>query len=116
MKNEKKGAPKGNPTNQVDSNTKTAVLSILTNKPQDRYTLSRILGINERTFRSAVRELRREGYPIITVSNGSGYKLGTRKEAQAVAREMRSRAYDMLRTASALEAQLPGQMEMGEFL
>ncbi|WP_251615849.1 hypothetical protein [Senimuribacter intestinalis] len=102
--------------NQPDDTTKMMVLSMLTNKPQDRFTLAAAIGINERTFREAVRQLRREGYQIISESRGHGYRLGTKKEAKVMARELRSRAYDMLRTANAMESQLDGQVTMEEVM
>lgn len=93
---------------------KTAVLSRLTDKPQDRWTLSKSLGISERAFRDTVRQLRLEGHPIATSSHGKGYKIGTREEVLRTARELRSRAYDQLRTARALEGIDPDQIEMEE--
>lgn len=112
MEDKKRKVPGGtNQLNQVDSNTKMLVLSMLTTRPQDRFTLSRAIGIHERTFRQAVHDLRREGHLIISDSDGRGYRLGTRKEAAAVAREMRSRAYDMLKTAARMEGNLEGQID-----
>lgn len=102
--------------NQLDDTTKTMVLSMLTTKPQDRFALAAAIGISERTFREAVRLLRREGHPIISESSGHGYRLGTKKEARIMARELRSRAYDMLRTANAMESQLDGQVTMEEVM
>lgn len=117
MSEQIKKAPEGaNIKNQPDDTTKMMVLSMLTNKPQDRYTLAAAIGINERTFREAVRDLRREGHPIISESTGRGYRLGTKKEARVMARELRSRAYDMLKTANAMESQLDGQMTLEEVM
>lgn len=102
--------------NQIDNTTKMMVLSMLTTRPQDRFTLAAAIGISERTFRETVRALRREGHPIISESSGHGYRLGTRKEAKAMARELRSRAYDMLKTANAMDSQLDGQMTWEEVM
>lgn len=102
--------------NQVNNTTKNMVLSMLTTKPQSRYILARAIGISERTFREAVRQLRLEGEPIISESRGRGYRLGTKEEAKATARELRSRAYDLLRTAKALEGINPDQLAIDEVM
>lgn len=102
--------------NQNYDTTKMMVLSMLTNKPQDRFTLAAAIGINELTFRECVRQLRREGYAIISESRGHGYRLGTKKEARVMARELRSRAYDLLKTANLMDGQVDGQIGMGELL
>ena len=112
-----KKAPEGAITNnQINDTTKNMVLSMLTTKPQSRYTLAMAIGINERTFREAVRELRREGHLIITESTVEGYRLGTKKEAERTAKELRSRAYDLLKTAKALEGADPNQLTIGEVM
>ena len=114
MKGKEKAPEGANIENQPDDTTKMMVLSMLTNKPQDRYTLAAAIGISERPFREAVRQLRREGHSIISESSGRGYRLGTKKEAKVMARELRSRAYDMIKTANAMDAQLDGQMTLEE--
>lgn len=102
--------------NQLDDTTKMMVLSMLSPKPQSRYTLASAIGITERTFRVAVRELRQEGHPIVAVSRGKGYKLGTREEALANAMELKSRAFDLLKTAKALEGINPDQLTLDEVM
>lgn len=116
MKNKKRAAVTGDPKNQLDDTTKNMVLSMLTTKPQDRFVLAGAIGIHERTFRQAVHDLRREGHLIISESDGGGYRLGTRKEAAIVAREMRSRAYDMLKTANLMDGKLEGQIDLFEMM
>lgn len=112
-----KKAPEGaNKNNQVDDNTKRMVLSMLTTKPQSRYILARAIGISERRFRRAVHELRLEGNLIVSDSKTGGYRLGTKEEAKATARELRSRAYDLLKTARALEGADPDQLTIGEVM
>lgn len=116
LKQKENALESANPKNQLDDTTKTMVLSMLTTKPQDRFTLAAAIGISERTFRETVRLLRREGHPIISESSGHGYRLGTKKEARVMARELRSRAYDMLKTANAMDSQLDGQVTMEEVM
>ena len=101
--------------NQLHDSTKQMVLSMLTTYPQDRFVLAAAIGISEREFRSAIRELRRDGHLIITESSVNGYRLGTKKEALITAREFRSRAYDLLKTARALEGGDPNQITLVEF-
>ena len=113
----KRKAPEGaNKKTHIDDNTKRMVLSMLTTKPQSRYILARAIGISERRFRRAVRELRLEGNLIISDSRTGGYRLGTKEEAKATARELRSRAYDLLRTAKALEGADPDQITIAEVM
>lgn len=114
---DKRKAPEGaNLKTQLDNNTKRMVLSMLTTKSQSRYILARAIGISERCFRRAVRELRLEGKLIISDSQVGGYRLGTKEEAKATARELRSRAYDLLRTAKALEGVDPDQLSIDEVM
>lgn len=105
-----------NQLNQVDNNTKRMVLSMLTTYPQSRYILASAIGISERTFRNAVRQLRLEGNLIISESSVKGYRLGTAKEAQATARELESRAYNMLKTARAMKGVDPNQLTLEEVM
>lgn len=116
MTKNKKAAETGDQNNHLDDTTKNMVLSMLTTKPQDRFVLAGAMGISERTFRQAVHDLRREGHLIISESGGGGYRLGTKKEAAVVAREMRSRAYDMLKTANMMEGTLEGQIDLFEMM
>lgn len=113
----KRKAPEGaNKKTHIDDNTKRMVLSMLTTKPQSRYILARAIGISERRFRRVVRELRLEGNLIISDSRTGGYRLGTKEEAKATARELKSRAYDLLRTAKALEGVDPDQLTISEVM
>ena len=113
----KRKAPEGaSKKTHIDDNTKRMVLSMLTTKPQSRYILARAIGISERRFRRVVRELRLEGNLIISDSRTGGYRLGTKEEAKATARELKSRAYDLLRTAKALEGVDPDQLTISEVM
>lgn len=112
-----KKAPEGaNINTHINNSIKNMVLSMLTIKPQSRYILASAIGISERRFRRAVRELRLEGNLIISDSRTGGYRLGTKEEAKATARELRSRAYDLLRTAKALEGIDPDQLTLEEVM
>ena len=57
----------------------------------------------ERVVRLCIRELRREGYPIVSES-GKGYKWpANRQEAEKTIAEFRSRARDLNETANTME-------------
>lgn len=96
----------------TDDNTRNMVLSMLTTYPQDRFTLAEAIGITERTFREAVHDLRQEGHLIISESRGKGYRLGTRKEAYVMAKELESRAMDLLRTSRVMMGLDPNQITL----
>lgn len=113
----KRKAPEGaNLKTQVDDTTKNMVLSMLSTKPQSRFVLAGAIGISERRFRRAVHELRLEGTLVVSDSKTGGYRLGTKEEARATARELRSRAYDLLRTAKVLEGVDPDQLTISEVM
>jgi len=112
----KKGTSKEAP-NQIQNNinTKEKLLSILTDKPQSKEELSAQMNTSERSVRKAVEELRREGVPVVSSSHLKGYWLGTKEEAMITAKEYKSRAMRMLRTARALElGEDVGQVSMEE--
>lgn len=75
-------------------------------KKGDTYTrqgMCLYLGISDSELRSLIRELRQDGYPICSNSRKNGYWLGSKEEIEQTINEYRHRAYDMLRTAIALE-------------
>lgn len=116
MENKRNVAEATNQFTQVDDTTKMMVLSMLNNTPQDRFILAGAIGITERTFRAAVHDLRQEeGQPIIVDPTG-GYKFGNRKEVLQYTRSLRSRAYDLLRTARAMEGADPDQLTFDELI
>lgn len=103
--------------NQLNNTTEGRVLSMLTNEPQSRFELARRLRITERDFRRQVHNLRLAGHPVCTDSKGVGYWLGTVDECKRTAKQLKGRAYDLLKTAAILEAAgrpLPGQITMEE--
>ena len=58
----------------------------------------------ERTVRLIIRDLRRQGHPIVSES-GKGYRFPRSKdEVDATVADLRSRASDMRETAEAMEA------------
>lgn len=84
---------------------------ILTDRYQTRAELCSILStaghqVRDRALRDAVKELRRQGYPVVSSSKLKGYKYGTRKEVEAAARELEHRGVDCLESARALRAGL----------
>ena len=113
--NEKKAAEAANIKNQLNDSTDSAVKSILTDKPQDRFVLAKHLGISERLFRRAIRSLRLQGVPICTDPHG-GYYLASKSDCKVEAKKLRSRAYDLLKTAKALEGQDPEQITLMDIL
>ena len=115
MLNKKETTPEGAENKHKYDNTKSMVLSMLTTKPQSRYTLAGAIGISEREFRKAVRDLRNEGYLIIAGATG-GYGLATKAEARHYIKSLYSRAYDLLRTAKAMEGINPEQITMEDIL
>lgn len=116
MEKKRNVAEATNQLTQTDDTTKMMVLSMLSNEPQDRFVLAGAIGITERTFRLAVHDLRQErGEPVITDPNG-GYRFGNRKEVLRYTQSLRSRAYDLLRTARAMEGADPEQITFDELI
>ena len=99
--------------NQVDNTTKTKIMSILGCQKITRAELARCVGVNDRTVRLAIMELRREGYSICSDSNGSGYWLGNQEETRKTIATYRHRAIMCLETANEMEKrlELEGQVE-----
>lgn len=111
----KKAAEAANIKNHINDSTAETVKSILTEEPQDRFVLAKRLGISERIFRKAIRSLRLQGVPVCTDPHG-GYYLASKSECMMEAKKLRSRAYDLLQTAKALEGQDPEQITFMDIL
>lgn len=90
------------------------LLSILGSKPMSKGYLISMVGENERTIRRAIRNLREQGYPICSLSNGKGYWMGNKEDVRATASELRSRAFKLLRVAKVMEGIDPNQITIEE--
>lgn len=91
------------------------LLQVLTNEPQSKWLLAEKLNTNERTIRRCIKELRDNGYIIVSHSLNSGYRLGSEKDRDGMIREYESRIASMAATVKALkEGKDLGQMEMEE--
>lgn len=75
----------------------------LTDQPQTRAQLRDALGVRDRSLRRAVVELRKRGYNVATSSITGGYWRGNEKDKRVTIAEYRSRAYELLGTANAME-------------
>ena len=80
------------------------ILNALTNRPQTRRDLCRKVGISDRKLRKYISLLRREGYPVCSSSQVSGYWLGDQSDRKALAADYRHRAAQMYEIANKLEA------------
>ena len=86
-----------------------------------RAELSVRLGIPDRTVREIIAEARKSGVPIISDSRTNGYYLSYEQDdVLKITLELRSRAFDLLETARALEVHLkdkdPNQIVLWEDL
>lgn len=107
---------------QVDKGVKIELLDILKERKGncDRQSLAQELRIDERSIRKCIRELRREGYPIISTSREKGYRIAKSiSDAMYCIKEMRNREKDIKETADCMEAKcydmvLSGQIEYKE--
>lgn len=89
------------------------LLEVLTNEPQSKWTLAQMLNTNERAIRRSVKELRNNGYLVISHSINRGYYLGTEKDKEGMIRELNSRIASLSETVRALEQGKDlGQMEV----
>lgn len=116
MMKKNRASRNADPKNQINDTTKTRVLSILTDCPQSRFDIARTLKISERSVRNAICQLRKEGYKICASAHAGGYWIGSPEECRQTARELRSRAYDLLKTAKALEGVDPNQITLDEVM
>lgn len=77
------------------------LLKELTTRPQPRRYLSWVLQCTDNELRAAVRELR-----------DNGYWLGNAEDTERTIRELRAKAFTLIKRANALEAGLDkGQVE-----
>jgi biotin operon repressor len=82
-----------------------AILKLIQSSPQPlkRKAVSQRTGYSERTVTALVSALRKEGQPIVNELAGYSYNEDPAK-LQVTAAIMRAQAFDMLETASALQA------------
>lgn len=85
------------------SETAERLWEILTDRPTPRYYLRDALGVSDRALRRAVTELRKNGYNVAANSSTGGYWKGDDNDKKHTIAEYRSRAYELLATASAME-------------
>ena len=103
----KKDAPKGAKT-QTKNNTETRALSIIEQatpkKPATRQRLAAALGVDDRTVRYTVENLRRKGHLIISSSHSArGYWIAKdREELDAFLAEYLAHAKQQQQTARAM--------------
>ncbi len=77
-----------------------------------KYTLATTLEISEREVRRQIEEQRNKGVPIISCSHSKGYYIAdSREDVEIITRDLRSRAFKMLKTVSAFENHCEGQCE-----
>ena len=89
------------------------LLDVLTNEPQSKWLLAEKLNTNERAVRRAIKELRDNGYIIVSNSTNRGYWLGTDKDRERIVRELEARISSMSATVRALkQGRDLGQMEV----
>lgn len=87
-------------------------------KVYSRPLLSVLMGLDDRTMRNKIREMRRNGIPVVAVKGG-GYKIAeTDVEKRQLLHMYRKRAMDELVTYRQLEKtlQLDGQVSVEELL
>ncbi len=88
------------------------LLKELTTSPQPRRYLSWVLQCTDNELRAAVRELRDNGYNVASNSHTNGYWLGNAEDTERTIRELRAKAFTLIKRANALEAGLDkGQVE-----
>jgi len=113
MLDTKKDTPKSAQT-QKNLIIEERLLSILSDRPLSRRYLVGMIGENERTIRKGIQSLRKKGYPICSSASSKGYWMGSKDDVTATANEMRSRAYELLRTANTMDRMDPNQIGIEE--
>lgn len=82
-------------------------------KPVTKREICKITGHSDRRVRGGVANLRNAGLPVMSLSTHCGYWLAKHEsEERELINEYRHRAYELLRTASALQHSSIGQMEI----
>ena len=95
------------------SDLATELKDALGPKPQSRDCLMDQLHCSDRMLRRAVSELRSNGLPVASDSDTKGYWWGDDNDIARTVKEYRSRAFDLLQIADALESGPDlGQMEV----
>ena len=97
-----------------DISTDEKILNLLSSKPISRCEMAIVLHMSERVIRQHIKEMRDRGVPICSNSRQGGYWLGNATDRRHTAAEYRAKAYKMLPTATMLDGQLDGQIEIGE--
>lgn len=113
MLDTKKDTPKS-ATNHEQNIIEIRLLSILSDRPLSKSYLISMIGGSERTIRKGIQTLRKKGYPVCSSASSKGYWLGTKADVTATANEMRSRAYELLRTANTMDRIDPNQIRIEE--
>lgn len=113
MLDTKKDTPKSAQT-QKNLIIEERLLSILSDRPLSRRYLVGMIGENERTIRKGIQALRKKGYPVCSSASSKGYWMGSKDDVTATANEMRSRAYELLRTANTMDRIDPNQIGIEE--
>lgn len=113
MLDTKKDTPRS-AINQKHHIIESRLLSILGSKPMSRGSLVGMIGESERTIRKCIHNLRKQGHPICSTASSRGYWIGTKADVTATANEMRSRAYELLRTANIMENADPNKIRIEE--
>lgn len=97
------------------SNIAEQLLKELNTRPQPRGYLCWVLECTDSELRAAVRELRDNGYNVASNSHTNGYWLGDKDDAKRTIRELRAKAYTLIKRANALEKGLDkGQIKWTE--
>ena len=89
------------------------LLDELDNEPKSKWYLAQKLDTNERSIRRAIKELRDNGYVVISHSTNRGYRLGMEEDREGMIREYEARIASMSATVKALkQGRDLGQLEM----
>lgn len=113
MLDTKKDTPES-ATNQKNLIIESRLLSILNDRPLSKSYLISMIGGSERTIRKGIQSLRKKGYPVCSTASSKGYWMGSKDDVTATANEMRSRAYELLRTANTMDRIDPNQIGIEE--
>ena len=103
----KKDTSKGanqNQENYIMTTAEAQVWNRLSHKPTTKKELHSMTGYNDREIRAAVKNLRDNGYPVMSSSKKSGYWIARNEdEIHMLIAELKSRASEMMNTARSLE-------------
>lgn len=80
-----------------------------------RQELAALSGMKDRDIRREIERLRNNGIPIMSDSTKPGYWVAdTQAEKVKTVRELRSRAFKLLKTAKIIEKTMAGQIKFTE--